>query len=124
MKADYTTVPRGRYVCRIADVRVGKTRNDDERWSWSLIVDNGSEYDGKLAAWDSIVWSSRGASRVNFVFKRLGLDAGGKVEPSDLVGKRIMVDVRPSEYQNAAGDTVRRNEVPWDGYYAVPEEEQ
>jgi len=55
------------------------------------------------------------------VLQALGLPSSGKVqiEPGDLEGKTALVEIRPSEYQNQAGDMVRRNEVPYDGYRAA-----
>jgi hypothetical protein len=119
--SDFVTVPAGTYLCRIAEIRPGATRAGDERWSLRLVVAEG-QHVGKQAAWDSLVFSTRGRARARMVLQALGLPASGKVqiEPSDLEGKQALVEIRPSEYQNQAGDMVRRNEVPYDGYRAVP----
>ena len=119
--SDFVTVPPGTYVCRVAEVRTGTTRAGDERWSMRLVVEEG-QHVGKQAAWDSLVFSTRGRARARMVMQALGLPASGKVqvEPSDLEGRTALVEVRPAEYQNQAGETVRRNEVPYDGFRAVP----
>ena len=118
--ADFVTVPAGTYLCRVAEVRPGTTRAGDERWSLRLVVAEG-QHVGKQAAWDSLVFSTRGRARVRLVMKALGLPATGKVqiEPADLQDRSALVEVRPAEYQNAGGELVRRNEVPYDGYRAV-----
>ena len=115
--SDYVTVPAGTYVCRIAEVRPGSTRAGDERWSLRLVVAHG-QHVGKQAAWDSLVFSTRGRARVRMVFQALGLPATGKVEvkPQDLEGRTALVEVRPAEYTSPGGQVVRRNEVPYDGY--------
>ena len=115
--SDYVTVPAGTYVCRIAEVRPGSTRAGDERWSLRLVVAQG-QHVGKQAAWDSLVFSTRGRARVRMVFAALGLPATGKVEvtPQDLEGRTALVEVRPAEYTSPNGQVVRRNEVPYDGY--------
>ncbi len=115
--SDYVTVPEGTYVCSVAEVRPGLTRAGDERWSLRLVVAEG-EHTGKQAAWDGLVFSTRGRPRARLALQALGLPATGKVtiEPGDLEGRRALVQLRPSEYTNAAGATVRRNEVPYDGY--------
>ena len=41
--------------------------------------------------------------------------------PKDLEGRRALVEIRPAEFENAEGQVVRRNEVPYDGYRALPE---
>ena len=119
---DFVTVPPGRYLCRVAEVRTGQTRAGDERWSLRLVVANGPHV-GKQAAWDSLVFNRRGRVRARMAFVALGLRAAGKVqiEPGDLEGRSAMVDVRPCEYASADGTVVRRNEVPYDGYSIPPE---
>ena len=118
--SDFVTVPAGTYLCRIAEVRTGTTRAGDARWSMRLVVAEGHHV-GKQAAWDSLVFSARGRSRVRLVLQALGMPARGKVElqPGDLEDRSALVSVRPTEYAAPSGDVVRRNEVPFDGYRAV-----
>lgn len=118
--SDFVTVPAGTYLCRIAEIRIGTTRAGDERWSMRLVVAEG-QHVGKQAAWDSLVFSSRGRTRARMVLQALGLPASGKVtiEPKDLEDRSALVEIRPAEYQNPAGETIRRNEVPYDGYRSV-----
>ncbi len=118
--SDFVTVPAGAYVCRIVEVRPGQTRAGDERWSLRLCVAEG-EHTGKQAAWDSLVFSSRGRARARLVFAALGLPCQGRVEvqPGDLEGRACLVQIRPAEYDAPSGETIRRNEVPYDGYRAV-----
>ena len=121
--SDFVRVPAGAYRCRVADVRAGTTRAGDERWSLMLVVADGSHV-GKLAAWDSVVFSVRGRARARQVLAALGLPVQGRVtiEPTDLLGREAIVDVRPCEYTSTDGATVRRNEVPYDGWRALPAE--
>lgn len=121
--ADFVTVPQGSYLCRVAEVRMGTTRAGDDRWSMRLVVAEG-EHTGKQAAWDSLVFSARGRARARLVFAALGLPANGRVqvEAADLEGREALVSVRPAEYSAPSGETIRRNEVPYDGYRAVPTE--
>jgi hypothetical protein len=118
---DFVTIPPGDYLCRVAEVREGTTRGGDERWSFRLVVAEGSHV-GKQAAWDSLVFSNRGRARARTVFAAFGLPSSGKVQvsPTDLEGRTVIVSVRPAEYQSPTGETVRRNEVPYDGYKAPP----
>jgi hypothetical protein len=121
-KNDYVTVPAGTYVCRIAEIRPGSTRAGDERWSLRLVVAEG-QHVGKQAAWDSLVFSTRGRARARMVLQALGLPATGKIqiEPADLEGRAALVEIRPAEYQSPSGEVVRRNEVPYDGFRRLPE---
>ena len=119
-RSDYVTVPPGTYVCRITEIRPGSTRAGDERWSLRLVVAEG-QHVGKQAAWDSLVFSTRGRARARMVLQALGLPASGKVqiEPADLEGRAALVEIRPAEYQTPSGEVVRRNEVPYDGFRAL-----
>ena len=115
--SDFVTVPAGTYLCRVAEIRPGVTRAGDERWSLRLVVAEG-QHVGKQAAWDSLVFSTRGRARARSVLHALGLPCSGRVqiEPADLEGRLALVEVRPVEYQAPNGDVVRRNEVPYDGF--------
>lgn len=111
-KADYTTIPPGHYHARIREVRVGQTRAGHERWGLQLVVASG-EYENQVAAWDSIVFSHRASQRKNLILDALGVH--GEVRSEDLVGLEATVQVRLYE-----DDQVRRNEVPYDGWEALP----
>jgi hypothetical protein len=117
---DFVTVPAGTYRVRVAEVRPGLTRAGDERWSLRLVVSEGP-YVGKQAAWDSLVFSSRGRARARQVLGALGLPTKGRVsiEPRDVEGREARVEVRPAEYASPSGEVVRRNEVPYDGWRAI-----
>jgi hypothetical protein len=118
---DFVSVPEGSYLCRIAEVVPGVTRNGHDRWGLRLVVAEG-EHVGRQAAWDGIVFSERGMHRARRVFAALGLPTEGKirVEPEDLAGREVFVTVRPQEYRDPVTDEVtRRNEVPYDGYRSV-----
>lgn len=120
--SDFVTVPAGTYVCRVAEVRTGTTRAGDVRWSMRLVVADGKHV-GRQAAWDSVVFSTRGRARARLVFAAVGLPAKGTVhvQPDDMVGRLALVEVRPVEYPTPDGGSVRRNEVPYDGWRPVPD---
>ena len=117
---DYVTVPAGTYVCKIEEVRVGSTRAGDPRWSFRLLVEQG-EYQGRQAAWDSLVFSERGTHRARVVLEALGLPHTGTVqlEPEHLQGRSALVEIAPADYANLRGETIRRNEVPYNGYRSL-----
>ena len=55
------------------------------------------------------------------VFGTVGVPNVGRVqvEPADLEGREAMVEVRLAEYMTPGGETIRRMEVPYDGWRAV-----
>lgn len=122
--SDFVCVPEGTYKCFVDEVRIGCTRAGDERWSLRLRVADGP-HAGKQAAWDSLVFTARGKARARMLFKAVGLPHTGKVhvEPGDLEGRTVMATVRTVTYSYSTpggGAEVTRNEVPYDGYSAVP----
>ncbi len=121
---DFISVPAGTYLCQVADVRQGQTRNGDPRWSMRLVVTEG-EFAGRFASFDALIFSSRGLNRVRKVLAALGLPHDGKVDlkPEDLEGCKAFVEVRPSQYLRPDGETIKQNEVPYDGYRKVPNDQ-
>jgi len=114
---DFKSIPAGEYTVRIADVRVGVTRDGSERWGMRLVVTDG-EYAGRTAAWDGLTFSERGLPRVKFVLSRLGFDVGGRLalEPEDLIGHEAHVRLLEEEVTNAEGRSVSRLRVPFTGW--------
>ena len=121
--ADYTTVPEGTYLVRITEVRNGTTKNGDERWGIRLVVAEG-EFVGRQAAWDNLVFSHRGITRIRRVFEAFRLPVKGRVsvQSENLVGRQAFAEIRSSEYVHPDGARIRRNEVPYSGYSPCPED--
>jgi hypothetical protein len=114
----FVSIPEGRYLCRIAEVREGETRDGALRWALRLEVAEG-EYAGRTGAWDGLVWSERGLARVKHVLGVLGLDTTGnlEVQPADLLGRLARVDLFVEEWQDQrTGRRTERLAVPYLGY--------
>lgn len=114
----FVSIPEGRYLCRIAEVREGVARDGSARWSLRLEVAQG-EYAGRTAGWDSVTWSDRGIRRVKHVLETLGLNVSGQVEiaPNDLLGREVIATFQSEEREDAfTGRRVLRLRVPYAGY--------
>ena len=114
----FVTIPEGRHLVRIAEVREGETRAGHLRWAMRLEVTDG-EYAGRTAAWDGMVWSKRGLPRVKHVLNVLGFDTEGSLEvsPDDLCGKQAIVDFFMEEWEHpTTGRRTQRLAVPFLGY--------
>jgi len=130
MKFDFSTVddaesfvsiPEGTYLCRIAEVRPGLTREGSPRWGLRLEVREG-EYAGRTAAWDGLVFSERGLPRVKQVLGRLGFDVSGTLDlqPDDLVDLQAKVQLLTEERENPlTGKRIVRLRVPYAGYESI-----
>lgn len=114
----FVSVPEGRYLCRVAEVREGVARDGSARWSLRLEVAEG-DYAGRTAGWDSLTWSERGLPRVKRVLEVLGLDTHGvvDVETTDLVGRRVVAVFLEEEREDPlSGRRTLRLRVPYSGY--------
>jgi len=117
----FVSVPEGTYVCRVADVREGLSRDGSIRWSLRLEVAEG-EYAGRTAGWDGLTWSDRGIHRVKRVLQVLGLDVSGELElqPADLIGLRVRAVFEAEEREDdKTGVRTLRLRVPYLGYSAA-----
>lgn len=117
----FVSIPEGTYVCRIAEVRLGITREGSPRWGLRLEVAEG-EYAGRTAAWDSLIFSERGLPRVKQVLARFGFDVSGTVElqPDDLVDLKARAQCLLEEYEDKlTGRRQTRLRVPYLGYESV-----
>lgn len=117
----FINIPEGSYLCTIADIKVTHTREGSPRWSLRLDVADG-EFAGRIAGWDSLVWSERGLSRVREVLGLLGFDVGGVVDiqPDDLRDKRLRAQFVAEVWENEqTGKPVHRLRVPYRGYGAA-----
>ena len=114
----FVSVPEGVYLCRIAEVREGLTRDGSTRWTFRLEVAEG-EFAGRTAAWDGISFSDRGMPRVKQVLARFGFDTRGTLEfgPEDLQGLLVRATVFAEEREDpTTGRRVERMRVPYLGY--------
>jgi hypothetical protein len=121
---NYLSVPEGTYLCRIAEVRQGVTRDGNPRWSLRLEVAEG-DYAGKTAAWDGLNWTERGMPRVKKVLARLGFDVSGilDLQPDELVGRRVQAQLLPEEREDReTGRRITSMRVPYMGYEAVEQD--
>ena len=118
----FVSVPEGNYLCRVAEVREGRTRDGSSRWAMRLEVAEG-DYAGRTAAWDALVWSERGLPRVKKVLEWMGFDVSRTLDlgTGDIVGRRLRAQLVSEEREDAlSGKRIVRLRVPYLGY--APEE--
>jgi len=117
----FVSIPEGAYVCKIAEVRPGLTREGSPRWAIRLDVVEG-DFAGRVAGWDGLVWSERGLPRVKEFLQRLGFDVSGLVDldPQDLVERRILAQFVTEEREDpTTGRVIARLRVPYMGYESI-----
>ena len=122
----FISVPEGTYLCRVAEVREGLTRDGSPRWALRLEVVEG-EYAGRTAAWDGLIWSERALPRVKQVLARMGFDTTGRldIEAQDVVDRQVRVQLQTEEREDpVSGRRVARLRVPYMGYERVEEPEE
>lgn len=116
---DYSPVPAGQYVCRVAKVDEDKTKNEDAMWNFMFEIVAG-EHKGKMIR-DRLVFSEAAMKRVKLICKRFGFNVEGELDltPSMFFDKPIKLDVEIESYEDKEGKTKQRNSVPFAGYHEV-----
>mgnify|MGYP005733301079 CR=1 FL=1 len=114
---EFHSIPPGRYLCHVVEVRPRFRTDGAEQWSirWQVLE---GECAGRLAAWDTLTFSERALSRAKFVLDVLGFDVSGRLrlESSELIGRRAWVSVILEDGPDANGKLHRRTKVPFRGY--------
>ena len=109
---EFTALPAGDYPCKVTACVEATTQKGDPMWNIELEVISG-EFKGRKA-FDRLVFSGKGLSRVKLVFHRLlGIELEGEMSVNNdklLDGKGI-VTLTQKVYEGKI-----QNNVPFDGY--------
>ena len=119
---DFTPLPEGTYLCRLADVEEAITQYGDDMWKLRFIVESG-EHRGRYI-FDNMVFSEAALKRAKLICSRLGLDVSGELDltPSVITDRTCNVTVDIEEYEvEETGLTKKRNVVPFAGYERTDE---
>ncbi len=113
---DFSPLPDGRYLCRLAEVEEAATQYGDEMWKLRFVVESGP-HRGRYI-FDNLVFSDAALKRVKLICSRLGLDVSGELDltPSLIKGRSCYVTVETEEYEDYEGNSKQRNVVPFAGY--------
>jgi Protein of unknown function (DUF669) len=113
---DYSPIPDGSYLCRLAEIESDTTRNGDEMWKLRFAVESGPQAGRYI--FDNMVFSAAAMKRVKLICSRLGMDTGGELDltTESIRGRRCVVTVQTEEYVDDQDQTKRRNVVPFAGY--------
>jgi len=113
---DFSPLPDGRYLCRLAEVEEAATQYGDEMWKLRFVVESGP-HRGRYI-FDNMVFSDAALKRVKLICSRLGLDVSQELDltPALIKGRSCYVTVETEEYEDYEGNTKQRNVVPFAGY--------
>ena len=75
---DFSPLPDGSYLCRLAEVEEDSTRNGDEMWKLRFAVEDGP-HAGRYV-FDNKPFTAAAMKRVKLICSRLGLDTGGEID--------------------------------------------
>ncbi len=116
---NYTPLPLGKYVCRIADVENGlQTVKGDEKWELTLQVLEG-EHSGRTVK-DSLSFGSPAVKRVASLIRALKIDGRNGLFPDMIRGRVVVAEV--TEYRAYVDKKDRAQKVAvigWNGYSAA-----
>ncbi|MGQ9589920.1 MAG: DUF669 domain-containing protein [Planctomycetota bacterium] len=113
---DFSPLPDGRYLCRLAEVEEAATQYGDEMWKLRFVVESGP-HRGRYI-FDNMVFSDAALKRVKLICSHLGLNVSGELDltPTLIKGRSCYVTVETEEYEDHEGNTKQRNVVPFAGY--------
>jgi len=113
---DFSPLPDGKYLCRLAEVEETGTQYGDEMWKLRFVVADGP-FKGRRI-FDNLVFSEAALKRVKLVCSRLGLDVTGELDltPELIKDRTCYVTVETDEYEDDEGKTKKKNIVPFAGY--------
>ena len=118
---NYSPLPDGRYLCRVAEVEQATTQHGDEMWKLRFLVEAGP-HRGRYI-FDNMVFSEAAMKRVKLLCSRLDLNAAGELDltPALIKGRTCYLTVETEEYEDGEGMTKKRNVVPFAGYERADE---
>ncbi|MBI2192060.1 MAG: DUF669 domain-containing protein [Planctomycetes bacterium] len=113
---DFSPLPDGKYLCRVAEVEEAATQYGDEMWKLRFVVESGP-HRGRYI-FDNMVFSDAAMKRVKLICSRLGLDISRELDltPALIKGRSCYVAVETEEYEDQEGNAKKRNVVPFAGY--------
>ncbi|MBI2068962.1 MAG: DUF669 domain-containing protein [Elusimicrobia bacterium] len=119
---DFTPIPAGKYLCKVAEVQQSQTQFQDEMWKLRFQVVSG-EHTGRQL-FDNMVFSEAAMKRAKLICSRLGLDVTQELNltPEMIKNRQCHLTVEVEEYQDEEGRTKKRNVVPFAGYERAEEE--
>ncbi len=113
---DFSPIPPGKYLCRLAEIEESSTQHGDEMWKLRFEVAEG-QYVGRYI-YDNMVFSDQALKRVKLICSRLGLDTSREIDltPKLLEGRTCILTVEVEDYEDHEGKTKKRNTVAFAGY--------
>ncbi|MFA5138358.1 MAG: DUF669 domain-containing protein [Elusimicrobiota bacterium] len=113
---DFSPIPEGKYLCKLADIEEASTNAGDEMWKLRFQVAEGP-HAGRMV-FDNLVFSSAAMKRVKLVCSRMGLDVSGELDltPERLRGRTCLLTVQTEEYEDSEGRRKKRSVIPFAGY--------
>jgi len=116
---DYSLVPDGKYMVKVAEVEQDTTQHGFEMWKLRFLIVNG-KYHGRFV-FDNMVFSDAALKRVKHICSALGLPANMNADltPDMILDRKCYVAVEAGEYEDKQGNTKQKNVIPFAGYHPV-----
>jgi hypothetical protein len=113
---DFTPIPEGKYLCRLAGIEVASTRRGDEMWKLRFEVAGGPY--ARRIIFDNLVFSKADLKLAKLLCSRLDLDVSKVIHltPALVMGREINVTVGIEPSDDLGGRIKHRNVVPFAGY--------
>lgn len=111
------TLPCGKYLAMIQNIKESLTKNDDEMWELSLFIQIGQYYTSTIK--DYLVFNEKGFSKVKKLYKACKLkdllESKHNCTPSDVIHRQVTIEIdQKREEYNSKYYT--KSFVKWAGY--------
>jgi hypothetical protein len=115
---DFTPLPDGEYLCRLAVVEESETKDGNDLWKLHFIVVEG-EHAGSYI-FDNLISSEKALPRAKHICQELGLDISGELDltPAAIMDRKCYLTVTAETYE-VGGVRKQKNKVLFTGYRAV-----
>ena len=119
----YTPIPKGRYLCYLADINETTTRAGYEMWRAKFEIIEGTYTGGFI--YDNIIFNPVGLKRVRCLCNALGLDITKEcnLTPQSILGRSCFVDTFIKDFRDRHGELRQGNEVSFYGFSSIPKKD-
>lgn len=114
---NFSPIPEGKYLCKIADVKEETTKNGNDVWKITLEVSEG-EFKGRKI-FDNLIFTEKAFGRVKKLYSAIGgydLAQARNCETSDILDQVVLVETCIDSYKDNNGNDRQTNKVTFAGY--------
>jgi hypothetical protein len=116
---EFPPLPKGKYLCRAAEVEETTSSKGDDMWKIRFEVTKG-DYTGRYV-FAYLAFNHRSLARLKQMCHAMGLETSQEVNltTNSLIGRICFVRIVEQEYEDENGEVKIGNNVPYDAFSPV-----